>query len=450
MYQILAVDDDYQFLTHLSELLILQGYSVDTMTNPLEVLKRVTGKGYHCVLLDVKMPGIDGISILQRIKETQPHLPVVMISGQSTLRLAVNAIKSGAFDFIEKGSDTDRLLITVKNAIAQCNWQKERNALLIELQGQYQMVGESQSMRRIFHQIDTIAPTNAKVLITGETGTGKELVARAIHLRSNRSTKPYVKVNCAAIPETLIESTFFGHKKGSFTGAVIDQTGKFEQANGGTIFLDEIGELPTLAQAKLLSVLQDGEIEKIGDQKITRVNVRVIAATNKVLKKMIEKHRFREDLFHRINMFHIHLPPLRERVEDIPLLTEFYIKKFSEEHNKTILEISPVALNILMQHPLPGNVRMLRNILERAIILSRENTISPEVLSLAMESSEQDELQAEKRLNLIDFLDSQEKQFIQRALIICKNNKQKAADLIGVDRATLWRKMKKYRLNGNE
>ena len=446
MYQILAVDDDPQFLAHVSDLLKLKDYSVDTVTNPFETLEQISGKEYHCVLLDVKMPGIDGISLLQHIKENQPHLPVVMVSGQSTLRIAVHAIKSGAFDFIEKGSDTDRLLITLQNAIAQCNWQKERDTLLSELQEQYQMVGESRVMRQIFQQIDTISPTDTKVLITGEIGTGKELVARAIHLRSNRSTKPYVKVNCAAIPETLIESTFFGHKKGSFTGALRDQAGKFEQANGGTIFLDEIGELPMLAQAKLLTVLQDGEIEKIGEVGVKRVNVRVICATNKNLPKIIEEGRFREDLFHRINMFHIHLPPLRERVDDIPLLVDYYIKQFSEEYNKTIVGVSTVALNALMQHPLPGNVRMLRNIIEKSIILSSENIISPELLSHSMEFSEQNEPVAENGLNLNKFLESQEKQFIQRALIICKNNKQKAADLIGIDRATLWRKMKKYRL----
>ncbi|RMG41266.1 MAG: sigma-54-dependent Fis family transcriptional regulator [Methanobacteriota archaeon] len=450
MYRILAVDDKPEFLSHVQDLLKNQGYWVDTLSNPFDVLQRITEKEYHCVLLDVKMPGIDGVSLLQHIKERKPYLPVVMVSGESTLRIAVDAIKLGAFDFIEKGADTDRLLITIQNAIAQCNWQKERNTLLRELEEQYQMVGESRAMRQIFQQIDTIAPTDTKVLITGETGTGKELVARAIHLRSKRSTKPYVRVNCAAIPETLIESTFFGHKKGSFTGALSDQTGKFEQADGGTIFLDEIGELPMLAQAKLLHVLQDGEIEKIGQPGVSRVDVRVICATNKDLQEMIAQGRFRDDLFHRINLFHIHLPPLRERVEDIPLLVEYYIQRFADEYNKTIVGISPVAMNALMQHPLPGNVRMLRNLIEKAVIFSEEKIISPEVLSLAMESSRHNDLLSAPKMNLNEFLESQEKQFLQRVLIICKGNRQKAAEMIGVDRATLWRKMKKYGLNGEE
>ncbi len=444
MHRILAVDDDPQFLTHIQELLQLKHYQVDAISNALDTLKYVNSREYHCVLLDIKMPGVDGITLLQQIKQAKPYLPIIMISGQSTLRIAVQSIKLGAFDFIEKGADIDRLLITVQNAIAQCNWYKERNLLLSELQTQYQMVGTSSAMKKVFQQIETIAPTNAKVLITGETGTGKELVARAIHLRSHRSTKPFVKVNCAAIPDTLIESTFFGHKRGSFTGALQDKKGKFELAHTGSIFLDEIGELPMMAQAKLLSVLQDGEIEKIGENKSIRVDVRTIAATNKNLEQMIQEGQFREDLFYRINMFRIHLPPLRERVEDIPILVDFYLKKFAEEYNKPITVMSPSALEMLMNHPLPGNIRMLRNIIERAVILSQTSSISPEILALSMDLSHQDNLHYQEDLDLNRFLETQEKNFIRRVLLMCDGDKHKAAELMKIDRTTLWRKIKRF------
>ncbi len=444
MKRILAVDDDTRFLNYIENFLKLQKYSISTVADPHQVIPTLNKGNFHVVLLDVKMPGLDGVELLQQIKQRWPHLPVVMLSGQSTLRIAVESIKMGAFDFIEKGGDTERLLITLQNAIAQSTWQEERNLLLSELQELYQMVGESAAIQRIFQEIETIAPSTSKVLITGESGTGKELVARAIHLRSKRSTKPFVKVNCAAIPDTLIESTFFGHKKGSFTGALRDQKGKFEQADGGTIFLDEIGELPLRAQAKLLTVLQDGEIEKIGENKVVKVDARVICATNKNLPEMIKKGTFREDLFHRINVFQIHIPPLRERIEDIPVLTRYYIRHFAEKYNKIVLDISPGALNLLMQHPLPGNVRMLSNIIERAVIFSKQKTITPEVLSMIMQSPGHDVMMTEMSMDLETFLQNQEKQFIQRALILSGGNRQKAAEMIGIDRATLWRKMKKY------
>ena len=305
---------------------------------------------FHCILLDVQMPGQNGISLLSEIKKEFPAIPIIMISGRSTLAIAVKAIKEGAFDFLEKGADLDRLLITLNNAISHYNWQKERDMLINEFLDQYQMVGQSSAMRKIFNQIDFVAPTNSKVLITGETGVGKELIARAIQIKSKRSTKPFIRINCAAIPETLIESTFFGHKKGSFTGAIKDQAGKFELADGGMLFLDEIGELPLQAQAKLLNVLQDGEIETIGAVATKKVDVRIIAATNKDLKKLVSEGKFREDLFHRLNVFHIHVPPLRERAEDIPLLVDNYLKYYANEYNKQISGISARGLNLLIEY----------------------------------------------------------------------------------------------------
>ncbi len=450
MYNILAIDDDLHFLGNLTKLLKYQDYNVDGVTNPFEVQQLLQKKKYHCVLLDVQMPGMDGISLLQHIKEKYPQIPVIMISGRSTLAIAVQAIKQGAFDFLEKGADLDRLLITLKNAIAQRNWMLERETLIKELHEQYQMIGQSEAMQKVFRQIEAVAPTDAKVLITGETGTGKELVARAIHLKSKRAARPYVRVNCAAIPEQLIESTFFGHKKGSFTGAFQDKKGKFEEASGGTIFLDEIGELPLLAQAKLLTVLQDGEIEKIGDLGSTKVDVRVIAATNKNLTEMIQKNLFREDLYHRLNMIHIHIPPLRDRLEDIPLLADYYLKQFSETHNKSIQGISPAGMQVLMQCDWPGNVRMLKNVLEKAVIFTTNKILSSEEIILALDTSDDMVVKPETKTDLNSYLNALEKQFIKRALIICNGNRQRVAEMIGVDRATLWRKMKKHNLDKEE
>ena len=351
----------------------------------MEVLDLLRKEPFHCVLLDVQMPGQNGLSLLGEIKKEFPAIPIIMISGRSTLAIAVKAIKEGAFDFLEKGADLDRLLITLNNAISHYNWQKERDMLINEFLDQYQMVGQSSAMRKIFNQIDFVAPTDSKVLITGETGVGKELIARAIQIKSKRSTKPFIRINCAAIPETLIESTFFGHKKGSFTGAIKDQAGKFELADGGTLFLDEIGELPLQAQAKLLNVLQDGEIETIGAVATKKVDVRIIAATNKDLKKLVREGKFREDLFHRLNVFHIYVPPLRERAEDIPLLVDHYLKYYANEYNKQINGVSARGLNLLIEYDWPGNVRTLRNVLSRAVMFAQSPMISAEEILLAMD-----------------------------------------------------------------
>ncbi|MHB2154550.1 sigma-54-dependent transcriptional regulator [Calditrichota bacterium GD2] len=447
MYHILAIDDDLNFLDDLSSLLKFHNYVTRGINNPHKALSLLNKDKFHCVLLDVQMPGMDGISLLEQIKEKHPTIPVIMISGQSTLAIAVKAIKQGAFDFLEKGADLDRLLITLKNAIAHYNWLKERRLLINELLENYQMIGQSKAMQQIFNQIDFVAPTDSKVLITGETGTGKELIARAIQLKSNRSTRPFVRINCAAIPETLIESVFFGHKKGSFTGAIKDQPGKFELADGGTLFLDEIGELPLYAQAKLLNVLQDGEIEKIGAQKTQKVDVRIIAATNKDLMTMIKEKKFREDLFHRLNVFHIHVPPLRERIDDVPPLVEHYIKHYANELNKKIVGISPAGMNILVQYDWPGNVRMLRNVVSRAVMFAQSNIISEGEVSLALDMDRYQPLFAQNTMTLAEFLEFQERQFLRQMLILCNGNKQQMAQRLGVDRATLWRKLKRYNLS---
>ncbi len=449
MYNILAIDDDRDFLKNLASILEYNNYHVKSTNNPLEVSDLLQKDHYHCVLLDVQMPGMDGLSLLKTIKQQFPAIPVIMVSGRSTLAIAVKAIKQGAFDFLEKGADLDRLLITLKNAINHYNWQKERDLLIGELIGQYKMVGQSKAMLKIFNQIDFVAPTDSKVLITGETGVGKELIARAIQLKSKRSTKPFIRINCAAIPETLIESTFFGYKKGSFTGAYHDQPGKFELADGGTIFLDEIGELPMMAQAKLLNVLQDGEIETIGATQSKKVDVRVIAATNKDLSELIAQNKFRSDLFHRLNVFHIHVPPLRERIEDIPLLCDHYLKIYADEYNKKITGISPEGLNMLINFDWPGNVRALRNVISRAVMFAQSNIISPEEIALALDMDYQQSLYSDQTRSLAEYLEFQERYFLRQTLLSCNGNKQLAARKLKIDRATLWRKLKKYNLAGS-
>ncbi|MCB0284147.1 MAG: sigma-54-dependent Fis family transcriptional regulator [Calditrichae bacterium] len=447
MHSILAIDDDQGFLNSIVNLLQYKNYRIDTIANPLSAIKTIDEHKYHCILLDVKMPGMEGTTLLKNIIEQFPEIPVIMVSGQSTLSIAVDCIKNGAFDFLEKPVDADRLLLTIQNALRKMEWDSERRILLKELIEQFEMVGSSSIMQRVFREIEMIAPTDAKVLIHGETGTGKELVARAIHMHSYRNTKPYVKVNCAAIPNTLVESTFFGHKKGSFSGAVSDQDGKFESAHQGTIFLDEIGELNLDVQAKLLRVLQDGEIEKIGSNSTIKIDARVIAATNKNLNTLVMNHQFREDLFHRLNVVTIQIPPLRERKEDIPILVRYFIKKFSERYNKQLLELAPSAMNVLFKQQWPGNVRQLENIIEKITIFAREPVVHVNQVVFALESAAfESEVLSGDILPLKDYMDKTEREYIERVLMLAENKKSYTSELLGLDRTALWKKMQKYNL----
>ncbi len=447
MPKILAVDDDRDFLSSLHDLLSFENYEIDTLINPLDAKAHLEMGQYDCVLLDVKMPGLDGLSLLQEFIETHPEIPVIMISGQSTLSMAVEAIKLGAYDFLEKGADLDRLLITLQNALERKNLYLERQTLLNEIFEQFQMIGRSKAFQKIVSEIDLIAPTDAKVLISGETGTGKELVARAIHLKSKRSARPYIKVNCAAIPNTLIESTFFGHVKGSFTGAVNDQPGKFEQADGGTLFLDEIGELPLIAQSKLLRVLESGEIEKIGSREVKKVDVRIIAASNKNLKNLVKQGQFREDLYHRLVVYQIEIPPLRQRPEDIPVLAQYFMQVFAEKYNKPLVGFSAKALEILRKQKWPGNVRMLSNVIEKIAIVTEHSEISANDVYRALKLEiEEEPVETGAILSMEKFLQYQEKEYLRKILKLTKGNKAKAARLLGIDRATIWRKLVRYEL----
>lgn len=383
MAKILIIDDERAIRNTLKEILETEGYEVDVAETGEVGLTKVGKTDYDLVFSDVKMPGLDGIEFLEK---AQLHCPVIMISGHGNIETAVEAMKKGAWDFMEKPLDLNRLLQMTKNAIAYGDVRTELKQKTEELQqmrkqvsGHYQMVGESAAITRVREIINKVAATEARVLITGENGTGKEVVAHLLHEQSSRANGPMVEVNCAAIPSELIESELFGHMKGSFTGAVKDRAGKFEQADGGTLFLDEIGDLSLAAQAKVLRALQENEITRVGSDKTTKVNVRVLAATNKDLPQEIKVGNFREDLFHRLNVIPICVPALRERLEDIPALTEYFTKQICAEQGWKEKTFAPKAIEALQQRDWPGNIRELRNVIERLIILAGDQITEEDV-----------------------------------------------------------------------
>jgi len=444
MDKILIVDDDPKICMGIADILRYKGYqtrSASTAAEGLELLKR---NKFSAVLLDIVMPGMSGIELLKKIYKINPRLPIIMISGHGTIELAIKATQLGSYDFLEKPVDAERLLLTLKNAINSSRLLSEREQLIKELQSKYTFIGESKQTRQLFQFIDRVAPSNAKVLITGETGVGKELVARAIHLNSSRAKGNFVKVNCAAIPKELIESELFGHKKGAFTGALEDHKGKFMEADGGTIFLDEIGELEYRAQAKLLQVLQDSEVTRVGDNIKYKIDVRVIAATNKELHKEIKKGNFREDLYFRLSVAHIHVPPLRERKGDISLLVNHYTKIYCEEYNKPPVKIPDQTMEILTEYDWPGNVRELKNTIEKLIIFSQNSTIQPGQVMDALHTEQLIEPCGEENQSLNTAKNEFEKQYIKKILV--KNNWKisEAAKILGIDRTNLFKKMKKH------
>jgi two-component system nitrogen regulation response regulator NtrX len=368
--RILVIDDEAGIRQALGQLLEYEGYAVQTVPSGLDGLTAYEAFRPHLVFLDVKMAGIDGIETLRRLRAADPAAVVVMISGHATIQTAVEATQLGAFDILEKPLDTDRVLLLLRNALTHADLSEENSRLRQTIESRYEIVGNSFVIRALLERIDKVAATPARVLITGENGTGKELVARAMHRESPLARKPFVEVNCAAIPSELIESELFGHLKGSFTGAVADRAGKFEQADGGTIFLDEIGDMALSAQAKVLRVLQDGVVTRIGGNKPVQVNVRVIAATNKDLEQEIAEGRFREDLFYRLNVVPIVVPPLRERREDIEPLVVYFLQQFAQRDGLPRRGISTEAIARLAELEWPGNVRELRNTVERLVILA--------------------------------------------------------------------------------
>ena len=380
MAHILVIDDEKAIRNTLKEILEYEKHRVSLAPNGLEGLELLKKEQFDALLLDIKMEGMDGMEVLEQVAKEWPDLPVIMISGHGTVDTAVKAIKMGAFDFIEKPLDLNRLLITLRNAMDKGKLVTETKTLRKKVAGKNrELIGESAPMKLIKAMIEKVAPTDARVLITGPNGTGKEVVARMIHSHSNRAEAAFVEVNCAAIPSELIESELFGHMKGSFTGAVKDRAGKFEQADGGTIFLDEIGDMSLSAQAKVLRALQENKITRVGADKDIDVNVRVIAATNKNLEEEIKAGRFREDLYHRLSVILIQVPTLNERVEDIPLLADHFITQICEESGVAKSTITPDAIAELQKINWTGNIRELRNVIERLLILCDKNITAKDV-----------------------------------------------------------------------
>src|SRR3989449_1864710 len=384
--RVLVIDDEAAIRDSLKMTLEYEGYEFLGAATGQEGLTIFEREAPDLVLLDVKMPGMDGIEVLERLRSMSESVPIVVISGHGSISTAVEATKKGAFDFIEKPFASDRILVSVRNALDQRRLRDENRSLRKAVEIRHQMIGESSSLKQVMAAVGRAAPTNATVLIHGESGVGKELVARTIHRNSLRSRERFVQVNCAAIPEELIESELFGHEKGSFTGATEKQVGKFEQGDRGTIFLDEVGDMSAKTQAKVLRVLQEGEVERLGSARTIKVDVRVIAATNKNLEEEIEKGRFREDLYFRLAVIPIHVPPLRERPEDVPLLVRHYIDYFSRENNVRPKRITPAALDLLQRYRWKGNIRELRNTVERLIIMTGSDTIDVADLPDALRS----------------------------------------------------------------
>src|SRR5437773_5741707 len=373
--RILVIDDEAAIRDSLRMILEYENYEFAGASNGQDGLAQIQRDRPDMVLLDIKMPAMDGMEVLRKIKALDEALPVVMISGHGTTATAVEAIRSGASDFLDKPLSSERVIVTIQNTINQSQLRKENRELKLAMESKYEIVGNSPALRRVLEAVQRAAPTNATVMLLGESGVGKELVARTIHRNSARGGQRFIQVNCAAIPEELIESELFGHEKGSFTGATEKQIGKFEQADRGTIFLDEIGDMSAKTQAKVLRVLQEGEVERLGSARTVKVDVRVIAATNKNLEEEIEKGHFREDLYFRLAVIPIHVPALRERSDDIPLLVRHYMDDFSRENNVRPKRITQAAIDALQRYRWRGNIRELRNTVERLIIMTAGDTI---------------------------------------------------------------------------
>ena len=447
MKSILVVDDEKSVRDSLKMVLEFESYEVQFAENGQEALRLVAAARVDLVLLDVKMAGMDGLEVLQHLREKSSDLPVIMISGHGTIETAVEATKLGAFDFLPKPLDRDKLLVTIRNALQVAKLAEDYRKLRESVEGKWQILGESGKIKEILAVIERVAPTDVRVLITGENGTGKELVARALQRFSKRGNKPFVEVNCAAIPSELIESELFGHEKGSFTGATSQRIGKFEQADGGTLFLDEIGDMSFRAQAKVLRALEEGTIERVGGTKVISVNVRVIAATNKNLDEEIKKGNFRDDLYHRLRVIPVHVPPLRERREDIPLLVKAFVDDVCMRNGMARKTVTEEALRRLSMMEWRGNVRELKNTVERLVILSPGTTIDISLLDASVSGgrSESDDLVG-KGGTFQEFKERAEAAFIQRQLEIHRWNISKTAEALDIQRSHLYTKMKRYGL----
>ena len=444
---ILIVDDEPGVRSSLSGVLRDEGYVVEAVSTGEACLDRVSRSPVDLIVLDVWMPGMDGLATLAKLRERQVDTPVVLISGHGSIESAVKAIKLGAFDFVEKPLSLDKTLLVVRNALRQRSLEDENRALRARVDRTRTMVGESHVMRQLREQVAMAAPSNGRVLIYGENGTGKELVARTLHSRSRRAKGPFVEVNCAAIPEELIESELFGHVRGAFTGAVSDRRGKFELADGGTIFLDEIADMSLKTQAKVLRVLQEQTMEQVGGTARIKVDARVLAATNKDLQAEIKAGNFREDLYFRLNVLPVFVPPLRERHEDIPLLADHFMTEFAREYGRRQKRFDTAALTALQRYAWPGNVRELRNVIERLVIMVPLDTIGGDdvaFLGHGGEPSAEAATAAANRLTLHEARERFERDLILRTLAEQQGNMSRTADVLGVERSNLYRKMKGY------
>lgn len=446
-YRILIVDDEANIRETISDILVDEGYEVITATDGLEGQKKAFHEEVDAVILDVMLPGKGGMEVLQYLHQELPLLPVLIISGHGDIKMAVEAMKRGAYDFLEKPLSMERIISSVRNAVKLKELQMENLKLKSRLESA-RFIGESPSVKSILASIPQIAQSGASVLVTGENGTGKEVIARMIHNQSQRRFQPFVGVNCAAIPETLIESELFGFEKGAFTGAIKQKKGKFESAHLGTLFLDEVADLSLSAQAKVLRVLQEKEIERVGGSQTISVDVRIIAATNKDLADEIKNGKFRQDLYYRLNVIPVHLPPLRERKDDIVLLVEYFIDEYVKKAGR-VVEIAPSALRVLESRKWAGNVRELQNFVERLFILSSKQTIEAEdVLRLCYPENEE-LLNRYEAMSLKSARQEFEKSLIISRLIRFQNNITRTAESLGLERTYLYKKMKELGLEGS-
>ncbi len=438
---ILIVDDESGIRESLGALLHEEGYDVDAVSSGEECLARLDQREFDLVLLDVWLKEMDGLETLEKMQGRDEPPMTVMISGHGNIETAVRATKLGAFDFVEKPLSLEKTILVVRNALEYLRLEKENRRLRAELEERHQILGSSVPMKALRQQIALTAPTNGRVLIYGESGTGKELVAKALHAHSTRCAMPFVEVNCAAIPEELIESEIFGHRKGSFTGASEDKVGKFQKADGGTLFLDEVGDMSSKTQAKVLRVLEEQRFEPLGSNQSIHVDVRVIAATNKKIEDEIAKNAFREDLFYRLNVIPFYVPALRERIEDIPILAGYFVRRFSEEYGKKGKEFSPASIDVLLAYPWPGNVRELKNLVERLVIMCPSPRIEPHHLppELFRGASKSPQKPYE---SLHEARSAYEREFVLRKLEESRWNMTKAAASLGLERSHLYRKMR--------
>ena len=458
MHTILIVDDEPNYLVVMSELLREDGFEVFTAHDGKEALATVLDTELNLIITDMRMPIMDGMQLLKNVKANKPNLPIIMVTAFGEVEMAVAAMKAGAFNYLTKPFNNDELVLNSRKAIEHYTVLNENIRLRDEMRHRTSyanMIGKNKKMQEIYNLIEKVAPTSTSVLISGESGTGKELVARAIHFHSARENGPCISLNCAGLPETLLESELFGHEKGAFTGAIALRKGRFELADGGTLFLDEVGEMPMSLQSKLLRVLQERTFERVGGNKTLSVDVRIIAATNKDLKEEVEKGNFREDLYYRLNVLHLHLPPLRERLDDIPMLAAHFVGKYAKEINRPSLEIAPDTVRFLTTLPWEGNVRELENTIERAAILCTDNLIKPEdvqpdTVNGYVSTQWMEDFDVEQAIPpntpLPDVLHAIEKKMLKNALKKAEFVQTRAAETLGITKSLLQYKMKKYGL----